>query len=181
MIHRVSQKKFSRDTNARKALFKNLANDLILHERIVTTTAKAKAIRPYVEKLVTRSKEDTMTNRRLLIAKLGRENTVEKLLDLIGPTFKERLGGYTRILKVGPRAGDRAPMSLIEFVEKVSEKAAKAKLQKKPKKEVAKKKVEKKEGKKEAKVSKDKKEKKDSKKKAKTTVKTKPATNKKSK
>jgi len=133
MVHRVSQVKLSRDTNARAALLKNLANDLILRERIVTTQAKAKAIRPIVEKLITRAKEDTIYNRRLLISRLGRENSASKLIELIGPMFKERPGGYTRILKLEPRTGDRAPMALIEFVENISEKAAREKIGKKEK------------------------------------------------
>jgi large subunit ribosomal protein L17 len=131
MIHRVSQKKLSRSTNARKALLKNLANSLILHERIVTTEAKAKTVRPIVEKLITRSKEDTVPNRRILMSKLGQENSVKKLLELVGPNFKERPGGYTRVIKLNPRPGDRAKQTLIEFVENVSEKAAKEKIQKK--------------------------------------------------
>src|SRR3989344_3829546 len=129
MIHRVSHRKFSRDTNARKALLKNLANDLILRERVRTTEAKAKAIRPFVEKLITKSKDNTIASRRLLISKLGRENSVQKLLELVGPTFKDRPGGYTRIIKLVPRTGDKAEMAMIEF----SEKAAMLKLAKKPK------------------------------------------------
>src|SRR3972149_8347624 len=138
MIHRVSHRKFSRDTNARKALLKNLANDLILRERVRTTEAKAKAIRPFVEKLITKSKDNTITSRRLLISKLGRENSVQKLLELVGPTFKDRPGGYTRIIKLVPRVGDKAEMAMIEFSENVSEKAAILKLAKKPKTKAAK-------------------------------------------
>jgi len=130
MIHRVSHRKFSRDTNARKALLKNLANDLILRERVRTTEAKAKAIRPFVEKLITKSKDNTIASRRLLISKLGRENSVQKLLELVGPTFKDRSGGYTRIVKLVPRTGDKAEMAMIEFSENVSEKAAMLKLAK---------------------------------------------------
>ena len=138
MIHRVSHGKFSRDTNARKALLKNLANDLILRERVRTTEAKAKAIRPFVEKLITKSKDNTIASRRLLISKLGRENSVQKLLELVGPTFKDRSGGYTRIVKLVPRTGDKAEMAMIEFSENVSEKAAMLKLAKKPKTKEAK-------------------------------------------
>lgn len=128
MVHRVSQKKLSRDTNARRALLRNLAADLILHEKIVTTEAKAKAVRPVVEKLVTRAKKDSSVSRRYLTARLDRENAVRKLLELIGPTFKERPGGYVRIIKLPPRAGDNAEMAVIEFVEGVSEVAARKKL-----------------------------------------------------
>jgi len=130
MIHRISQRKFSRNTNARKALFKNLANELILHERITTTQARAKALRPFVEKLVTRSKNSTLANRRLLVSRLGLQNSVNKLLDVIGPVFKERAGGYTRIIKLLPRHGDNAEIAVIEFVENVSEIVAKKKLEK---------------------------------------------------
>jgi len=135
MIHRVRQRKFSRDTNARKALFKNLANALILNERITTTQARAKTLRPFIEKLVTKAKDDNLTSRRLLIGKLGLQNSVNKMLDVIGPVFKERAGGYTRIIKLPPRSGDRAEVAIIEFVENVSETVAKRKLAKPPKEE----------------------------------------------
>src|SRR4030042_4040892 len=134
MIHRVSKRKVLRDTNARKALLKNLANELILHERITTTQARAKSLRPFLEKLVTKSKNNTLSTRRLLISRLGLQNAVGKLLDVIGPIFKERPGGYTRIIKLPSRTGDNAEMAVIEFVENVSEIAAKKKLEK-PKKE----------------------------------------------
>jgi len=132
MRHRVAHKKLGRDTNQRKALLRGLATSLILHERIKTTEAKAKAIRPVVEKLVTRARENTIANRRLLLSKLGgSENVVSKLLEVVGPHFKERAGGYTRIIKISPRKGDNAQMALIEFVDKVSEIAVKKKLEKK--------------------------------------------------
>ncbi len=133
MLHRVSHKKLSRDTNARAALLKNLATSLVLHERIKTTTAKAKTIRPVVEKLVTKAKVDSHITRRYLKTKLDKISAVDKMLELIGPTFKERAGGYTRIIKLAPRAGDNAPLSMIEFVENISEIAAKKKLTQKPK------------------------------------------------
>ena len=149
MLHRVSHKKLSRDTNARKALLKNLATSLVLHERITTTTAKAKTIRPVIEKLVTKAKVDSHITRRYLITRLDKDSAVNKMLELIGPTFKERTGGYTRIVKLAPRAGDNAPLSMIEFVENISEIAAKKKLTQKPQAKV-KKEAEKKEGKKKA-------------------------------
>lgn len=144
MTHRVTQKKLSRDTNERKSLLKNLANSLILHEKIITTHSKAKTVRPFVEKLITRSKEDNIINRRFLISKLPTENAIRKLLELVGPTFKDRRGGYTRIIKLTQRAGDNAPMAVLEFVENVSEIAAKKKLAsaKSQKKAVPEKKVE---------------------------------------
>lgn len=143
MLHRISHKKLSRDTNARRALLKNLATSLVLHERITTTTAKAKTIRPVIEKLVTKAKVDSHITRRYLTTKLDKDSAVKKMLELIGPTFKERPGGYTRIVKLAPRAGDNADLSLIEFVENISLVAAKKKLTQKPqvtvKKETAKK------------------------------------------
>jgi len=132
MAHRAKQKKLSRGPNERSALLKNLANSLILHEKIVTTLARAKAARPFVEKLVTRAREDTLENRRYLLAKLGVDPAVRKLFELIGPTFKERPGGYTRIIKLPPRVGDAASLAVLEFVENVSEVAAKKKLEEKP-------------------------------------------------
>lgn len=165
MAHRVSHRKFGRTTNQRKALLKGLASSLILHERITTTEAKAKAIRPVVEKLVTRAKENTEHNRRILMAKVGGENVVAKLLDLVGPTFKSRPGGYTRIIKIASRSGDNAKMAMIEFVENVSEKAAKEKIErKKPEEKTETKKVEVKEKKPRTKVKKETMKKKETKK-----------------
>lgn len=136
MAHRVFGKKLSRGSSERAALLKNLANALILHERIITTQARAKAVRPFVERLITRAKEDTLVARRYLLAKLGAEPVVRKLLELIGPTFKERPGGYTRIIRFPPRIGDNAAMAVLEFVENVSEVAAKKKLEEKIKKPI---------------------------------------------
>lgn len=143
MLHRVSHKKLSRDTNARRALLKNLATSLVLHEKITTTTAKAKTIRPVIEKLVTKAKVDSHITRRYLIKKLDKDSAVNKMLELIGPTFKERAGGYTRIIKQAPRAGDNADLAIIEFVENISEIAAKKKLTQKPQEKVKKKTAEK--------------------------------------
>lgn len=116
MRHRVAGRKFGRNTSQRKALFRNLAVSLILHERITTTEAKAKSIRPIVEKLVTMSREDTLHHRRLIMARLNDERATDKLFDVIGPRFDGQNGGYTRIYKLGPRRGDAAPMAMIEFV-----------------------------------------------------------------
>lgn len=109
-------RKFGRDKDQRAALFKGLAVSLILHERVTTTEAKAKTIRPIVEKLVTLAREDTEHHRRLAMARLGDENATRKLFEVIGPRYDGQPGGYTRILKVGIRRGDAAPISLIEFV-----------------------------------------------------------------
>lgn len=117
MRHRVAGRKFGRNTNQRKALFRGLAISLILHERITTTEAKAKTIRPVVEKLVTMSREDTEHHRRLVRARLGgNEVATRKLFEVLGPRFDGQNGGYTRILKLGTRRGDAAPQALIEFV-----------------------------------------------------------------
>ncbi|HVX30646.1 MAG TPA: 50S ribosomal protein L17 [Nitrolancea sp.] len=116
MRHRVAGRKFGRNTNQRKALLRNLAVSLILNERITTTEAKAKSIRPVVEKLVTMSREDTEHHRRLVMARLADERATAKLFDIIGPRFEGQPGGYTRIYKIGARRGDGAPVSLIEFV-----------------------------------------------------------------
>lgn len=116
MRHRVAGRRFGRTTNQRKQLFRNLAISLILHERITTTEAKAKTIRPIVEKLVTIAREDTQHHRRLVMSRLANEQATAKLFDVIGPRFEGQPGGYTRIYKLGPRRGDAAPMALIEFV-----------------------------------------------------------------
>ncbi len=133
MLHRVSGKKLGRSTKQRKSLFRNLASSLILHEKIVTTEAKAKSIKPMVEKLVTRSKVNSIHNRRELMKALPSENAVKKLLEVVGPTFKDRAGGYTRIIRMGARAGDRAEMVTLTFVEDFS-KIALAEAQKAAKK-----------------------------------------------
>ncbi|MBX6342537.1 MAG: 50S ribosomal protein L17 [Thermomicrobiaceae bacterium] len=116
MRHRVAGRKFSRTTNQRKQLFRNLAVSLILHERMTTTEAKAKTIRPIVEKLVSIAREDTEHHRRLVMSRLANERATAKLFEVLGPRFKDQPGGYTRIYKLGNRKGDNAPMSLIEFV-----------------------------------------------------------------
>ena len=114
MIHRVFGKKLNRDTKERKALLRSLANSVILYEKVVTTKAKAKSVKPFIEKLVTIAKVDSLQARRSLISKLGLENSVNKLLEVVGPTFKERPGGYLRLTNLGPRAGDQARMLVVE-------------------------------------------------------------------
>lgn len=117
MRHRRAGRKFGRNTNQRKALFRGLAASLILHERISTTEAKAKNIRPMVEKLVTIARDDTEHHRRLVMARVGSEAATRKLFEVIAPRFEDQSGGYTRIYKIGQRKGDASPMALIEFVE----------------------------------------------------------------
>jgi large subunit ribosomal protein L17 len=115
--HRKAGRKFGRNKDQRKALFRGLAASLILNERISTTEAKAKNIRPQIEKLVSIAREDTEHHRRLVRARIGSEAATRKLFEVIAPRFEDQNGGYTRIYKIGQRKGDAAPMALIEFVE----------------------------------------------------------------
>lgn len=117
MRHRKAGRKLNRNTAQRRALFRSLIGALLWHGRIVTTEAKAKAIRPHVERLITLAKEDTPHRRRLAMAKLPSERVVAKLFTETGPAFQGRNGGYTRITRLGPRQGDAAMMVLMELVE----------------------------------------------------------------
>ena len=119
MRHRVAGRKLNRTTSHRIAMTRNMAASLIEHERITTTLPKAKHLRPYVERLVTLAKESSVHNRRRAFAKLRDDEAVSKLFDTLGPRFKERPGGYTRILKLAkPRLGDNGKRAIIEFVER---------------------------------------------------------------
>lgn len=115
MRHGNVNRKFGRETNERKALLKSLARSLVIKGRIQTSEAKAKEIRPLVEKLVTRGKSATLANKRALISQLGDITVANKLIKMAG-TYTERSGGYLRIVKMGPRKGDASPMAIIEFV-----------------------------------------------------------------
>lgn len=115
MRHHNANRKFGRSANQRKALLQSLAQSLVIREKIKTTEAKAKELRSFVEKLVTRSKEGTLANRRFLIAQVGSPST-KKLINTFGPKFKERAGGYTRITKLPIRVSDGSKMAQIEFV-----------------------------------------------------------------
>lgn len=115
MRHGNVNRKFGRQSSQRNALLKSLARSLVLRGRMQTTLAKAKEIRPLVEKMVTRGRTDTLANRRLLIAALGDEKTAGKLIAK-AKDYEGRPGGYLRIVKTGQRKGDAAPMALIEFV-----------------------------------------------------------------
>ena len=117
MRHRVAHRKLGRTTEHRMSLLRNLAASLISHERIRTTEVKAKELRPFVEKLVTLGKRDSLHARRRALAVLPKKATVKKLFGEIAPRFSSRQGGYTRILKLGPRQGDGALMAFIEFVD----------------------------------------------------------------
>jgi len=116
MRHRKVGKKFGREKGPRKALTDSLATSLVLYEKVVTTEAKAKAIRPKVERLVTRAKVKSVHNKQQLTRVLEDKKAVQKLLDVLGPRYKDRKGGYTRIIKIARRQGDGAAMAQIEFV-----------------------------------------------------------------
>lgn len=115
MRHGNHNRKFGREKSQRVALLRSLARSLVLRGRITTTEAKAKEIRPLVEKLVTKGKSATLANRRALIAALGDESTAKKLFTA-SEKYADRTGGYLRITKMGPRKGDASPMAVIEFV-----------------------------------------------------------------
>ncbi len=115
MRHGNSNRKFGREAGQRRALLKSLARSLVLRGKITTTEAKAKEIRPLVEKLVTRGKIETLASRRMLIAQLGDVQAANKLIKTANG-YKDRIGGYLRIVKMGPRKGDAAAMAFIEFV-----------------------------------------------------------------
>ena len=118
MRHRVGGRKLQRTSSHRQALFRNMAAALIKHEQITTTTAKAKELRPYVEKLVTLAKKGGLSNRRIAHSRIMDEAQERKLFEVLGPRYAERNGGYTRIIKAGIRQSDAAPVAIIEFVER---------------------------------------------------------------
>ena len=118
MRHRHGLRKLNRTSEHRQAMLRNMCNSLIQHEAIKTTLPKAKELRRVVEPLITLSKESTVANRRLAFDRLRDRDNVTKLFDVLGPLFKARPGGYTRILKMGFRNGDNAPMAFVELVER---------------------------------------------------------------
>ncbi|MDP8079419.1 50S ribosomal protein L17 [Phocoenobacter skyensis] len=126
MRHRKSGRQLNRNSSHRQAMFRNMAGSLVSHEIIKTTVPKAKELRRVVEPLITLSKVDSVANRRLAFARTRNKDVVTKLFNELGPRFKERAGGYTRIMKCGFRAGDNAPMAYIELVDRpeVAEEAA---------------------------------------------------------
>jgi large subunit ribosomal protein L17 len=125
MKHKIGFNKLNRVTAHRKALLRNMMTVLFKHERIVTTRAKAIETRRFAEKMITRAKEDSVHNRRISARKIQDEAILAKLFTDIGPRFKDRAGGYTRILRVGARANDAADMVILELVDqKVNEKKA---------------------------------------------------------
>jgi large subunit ribosomal protein L17 len=126
MMHGKRGRRFSRTVSHRKAMFANLASSLIQHEQIVTTLPKAKDLRPIVEKLVTLAKRGDLHARRLAVAEIRDIGSVKKLFETIGPRYKSRSGGYTRVLKAGFRPGDNAARAVIEFVDRDVEAKGKA-------------------------------------------------------
>ena len=121
MRHNKIGRKLGRKTAHRKALLSNLASALITHKRIKTTDAKAKELRMYIEPLVTFAKKGDLHSRRQVLKKIRHKSIVRELFDNIGPTFSNRNGGYTRIIKLGFRDNDCAPISMIEFVGMIGE------------------------------------------------------------
>ena len=118
MRHKLAGRKLQRKSGHRAALLRNLAASLIKHEQILTTTPKAKELRPYVEKLVTLAKRGGLSNRRLAHSRLMDETQEKKLFEVLAERYKDRNGGYTRIIKAGIRASDAAPIAIIEFVDR---------------------------------------------------------------
>ena len=118
MRHGNGYRKLNRTHEHRKAMFANMVSSLIEHEQITTTVAKAKELRPYVEKLVTLAKKGGLSNRRLAHARLLDDAQVAKLFDVIASRYADRNGGYTRVIKTGPRLSDASPMAIIEFVDR---------------------------------------------------------------
>ena len=121
MRHKYSGRKLNRTSSHRTSMFKNMMTSLIEHEEIKTTVPKAKELRGFVERLITISKVDTVAKRRIVFSRIRSKEAVAKLFNDLGPRFKERPGGYLRILKCGYRAGDKAPMAIVQLVDKQQE------------------------------------------------------------
>ena len=118
MKHNITHRKLNRTTSHRKALLMNLSNSLIKHEQITTTLSKAKELRPFVEKIISLGKKGDLVSRRKAISILQDQKNTKKIFDVISERYKERSGGYTRIIKVGNRFGDNAPTAIIELVDR---------------------------------------------------------------
>mgnify|MGYP001363455608 CR=1 FL=1 len=121
MRHKYSGRKLNRTSSHRSAMFKNMMASLIEHEEIKTTVPKAKELRGFVERLITISKVDTVAKRRIVFSRIRSKNAVAKLFNDLGPRFQKRPGGYLRILKCGYRPGDKAPMAIVQLVDKKEE------------------------------------------------------------
>ena len=118
MRHKSGGRKLQRTGAHRIAMFRNMSASLIKHEQITTTVAKAKELRPYIEKLITLAKRGGLANRRLAMSRLMDDAQLVKLFDVLAERYKDRNGGYTRIIKAGIRASDAAPIAIIEFVDR---------------------------------------------------------------
>ena len=118
MKHNIKNKKLNKTSSHRKAMFMNMSNALIKHEQITTTLAKAKELRRFVEKIITLGKKGDLLSRRKAIAILQDQKMSKKVFDILADRYKNRSGGYTRIIKLGNRFGDNAPTAVIEFVER---------------------------------------------------------------
>ena len=118
MKHNIKNKKLNKTTSHRKAMFMNMSNALIKHEQITTTLPKAKELRRFVEKIITLGKKADLLSRRKAISVLQDQKMAKKIFDVLASRYKDRNGGYTRIIKLGNRFGDNAPMAVIEFVDR---------------------------------------------------------------
>ena len=121
MKHNITHRKLNRTTSHRKTLLMNLSNALLKHEQITTTLPKAKELRPYVEKIITLGKKGDLQSRKKTISILQDKKNVKKVFDTLADRYKNRLGGYIRIVKLGNRYGDNAPNAIIEFVDRDEE------------------------------------------------------------
>ena len=121
MRHKYSGRKLNRTSSHRTAMFKNMIASLIEYEEIKTTLPKAKELRGFVERLITISKIDTVAKRRIVFSRIRSKEAVSKLFNELGPRFKQRPGGYLRIVKCGYRSGDKAPMAIVQLVDKKEE------------------------------------------------------------
>jgi len=118
MRHKKDSRRFGRTSSHRRAMFRNMVSSLVEHEIIKTTVPKAKELRRVAERLITLAKNDSVAKRRLVFARIRNKDAVKKLFETLGPRYKERPGGYTRIIKAGFRLGDAAPVAYIELVER---------------------------------------------------------------
>tara|TARA_Y100000816_G_C25884967_1_gene461748 strand:- start:230 stop:679 length:450 start_codon:yes stop_codon:yes gene_type:complete len=142
MRHRFANKKLNRTSEHRKALIKNMLNSLIKYEQITTTLPKAKVLKPVADKIITLGKKDSLKNKKILFSKLQDKKSASKVVKTLSKRYEKRSGGYTRIIKAGFRYGDKAPVAIIELVDRDIEakkvdkkKAEKSKVAEKPKKE----------------------------------------------
>ena len=118
MGHKKNGTKLNRTSSHRKAMFANMATALVMNEQIKTTITKAKALRPYIEQLVTKARQGTLSARRDIISRIRDKDAADKLMSVLAGRYKERPGGYTRVVKAGFRYGDKAPVAYIEFIDR---------------------------------------------------------------